>query len=214
MTEMFFLNINFQNVPYRLKSKDKYKIQHACAYSLLIYIIKIRYGICLKKSNIRKTSFGKPYISCNNLNINFSIAHSDNIVVVAISDSKIGIDVEAVTPMKFDITNYDDFFTSKEIEAVVNSKNRERAFSILWTRKEASVKYLDVGLESFYKTTLIKNIFINSFFIKVISGEEYAVSIVCEKNELKRYKCSISFVEKYIDKFMAQLIDKFILERR
>lgn len=183
MVEVFFLDINLPKG--QVKTKDQYRLQHIYAYSLLMCIIEIRYNLHLKKTNIRKTSFGKPYINCKGLSINFNISHSGNMIAIAISDSKIGIDIEVLKPIKFDLTSYDGFFTSKELKAIIESKNRNKAFFVLWTQKEAAVKYSGIGLKGFNKNHIIaKTMFIDSFFLKGIGHEEYAVSVVCKKNNV------------------------------
>lgn len=108
---------------------------------------------------------GKP-ILCDNDNCKFNISHSGNIIAVAItlSDSDIGLDVEKDLIVNYGIVKR--FFGEKERYYVSESKSTENnRFCEIWTRKEAYIKYLGVGL----KGLSLADTFQSHIYNKIIS---------------------------------------------
>ncbi len=98
---------------------------------------------------IAKTEKGKPYFA-DTPYIDFSISHSENLVACSICISKeqnpiIGIDCETIYK-KDPMPITERFFTKNEIEIISSSDNIKKAFTILWTKKEAYLKLLGEGL--------------------------------------------------------------------
>lgn len=98
---------------------------------------------------IAKTEKGKPYFS-DIPYIDFSISHSENLVACSICISKdqkplIGIDCETIYK-KDPMTIAERFFTENEIEIITASEDKAKAFTRLWTKKEAYLKLLGKGL--------------------------------------------------------------------
>jgi len=83
---------------------------------------------------------GKPYLKLNN-DIYFNISHSGECLVIALSDSEIGIDIERVRDVNFDIAKR--FFCKEEYEYI--SDDKEKFFNV-WTMKESCVKYTGRGI--------------------------------------------------------------------
>lgn len=137
---------------------------------------------CVAPSEIRfqKNRFGKPF--AENLSVNFNISHSGDMVICAVSDKKIGIDIEKIRP--YNPKAAEKFATEKELEYI---RSNENGFFEIWTLKEAFFKCTGTGLGADIKTVSFE---INSngiqcsdsrfrcFFID-ISGE-YICS-VCEE---------------------------------
>ncbi len=97
-------------------------------------------GISEKDIKILRTENGKPF--CENANIHFSIAHSKDMVVCAVDDFPIGIDVEFIRPLDMRITRF--ACTDKDLEFINSSKDqkeKELLFFKLWTAKEAFIKF-------------------------------------------------------------------------
>jgi 4'-phosphopantetheinyl transferase len=77
----------------------------------------------------------------------FSVSHSGDLVLIAVSNSEIGVDVEFIKP---DMRYHDilpEYFVDSEIEFIQQSNSTER-FYTLWTRKEALSKGIGTGLDS------------------------------------------------------------------
>ena len=89
---------------------------------------------------------GKPYVE--NQKIEFSISHSGTIVVCAISDTPVGIDIERIGDPNAKVAQ--KFFTEDERNYVFEkcALSRQRFFEI-WTRKEAYVKKIGSGVSHF-----------------------------------------------------------------
>jgi len=118
--------------------------------------------------------YGKPYIEGGPY---FSISHCKEGIAVAIDDQPIGIDIEAIRPVKEDL-----------IERVMNEEERvgmdDRKFTRLWTRKEAVVKAQGVGIRSFEQVQKILEI--GDWKVESVEKEKYIYSIAYGK------LCSIS----------------------
>jgi len=85
---------------------------------------------------------GKPVVE----GISFNISHSGNYVLVALSSSPIGIDIELMSKT-FDFENVVEFcFNEPEREKIKMAHNSREMFYTLWTRKEAILKATGEGL--------------------------------------------------------------------
>jgi len=88
------------------------------------------------------TEFNKPYLD----GIEFNIAHSGNYVLVAISNSLIGADIEFMNN-SFDHTDIMyEIFNTNEVAYINNAQTEALNFYTLWTRKEALLKATGEGL--------------------------------------------------------------------
>ncbi len=96
---------------------------------------------------------GKPF--AKNVDIEFNISHSKDMVVCAVSDDKIGIDVEFIRDMDMRITKIACTERDKEyifgckdadIESIVPDEAMILRFFRLWTAKEAFFKYNGSGI--------------------------------------------------------------------
>lgn len=104
------------------------------------YAIIQEYALTNKEIQIRRHAYGKPYIK-DYSQIHYNISHSGEWVVVAIGRSPIGIDVENRRE-DWDLIGKRVFSESEKYW----SQNSYKRKAILWTIKEAYVKYLGIGL--------------------------------------------------------------------
>ena len=74
----------------------------------------------------------------------FSISHCKSGIAVAVSNQPIGIDVEAVRPLKVDLVK--KTMNPLEQEAILSASQPDWAFTRLWTRKEAFLKMKGTGI--------------------------------------------------------------------
>ena len=90
---------------------------------------------------------GKPFLK--NKKGDFSISHSGNFVLVAVSDERIGADIECIRPVNENIIK--KICTQEEADYVINAEAEEKNIRLLliWTFKEAYFKYLGTGLGNF-----------------------------------------------------------------
>lgn len=125
----------------------------------------------------------KPYI---NHGIQFNISHSEDIVVVAFSESEVGIDIEKKRIIR--INEMLNCLHPSEKFYVLKSGNPIDAFYKVWTRKEAYLKAIGQGIVNGLKDenclkTLIQNKNSDYYTIKTIAFKpDYSLSI-CSKLE-------------------------------
>ena len=115
----------------------------------------------------RYNEHGKPYFEGGPY---FSISHCKEGIAVALDDQPIGIDIEGIRHVDPDL-----------IERTMNEQERrmiqsDRDFTRLWTQKEAIVKLLGTGIESFEQLQGIRNQDLG-FRIQTIENEKYIYSI-------------------------------------
>jgi 4'-phosphopantetheinyl transferase len=121
-------------------------------------------GITDKEIVFTKNKHGKPF--AENLPVFFSVSHSADMVICAVSDKEIGIDIEKIKPVNPKMS--EKFATEKEIEYI---RSTENGFFEIWTLKEAYFKCIGTGLGA---------------DIKNVSFEISANKIICSDN---RYEC-------------------------
>ena len=121
--------------------QEKDKKMSLGAELLLIKAIKTYYPKTVLPLEIETNQFGKPMIKGAD-NLNFNLAHSQDIAVCAISDKPLGLDAEHISRVSEKIR--DRYFTENE---------KKLDFGYIWTRKEAVVKAegtgITVGLDTF-----------------------------------------------------------------
>jgi len=102
-------------------------------------------GIVREKLIIDKNQYGKPFL-VNFPNVHYNVSHTKGLIVCAISDSCVGIDVERIKP--FNKCIVEKFFSGNEREYVFTcQENQDERFAEIWTKKEAYVKWLGNGIE-------------------------------------------------------------------
>jgi 4'-phosphopantetheinyl transferase len=93
--------------------------------------------------------FGKPTLATAP-GLHFNLSHSGATGVLALSERQhMGIDVELLRPMPDAITLANAYFAPAERSAIVaidDTTDRDAAFLRCWTRKEASLKAIGIGL--------------------------------------------------------------------
>ena len=99
--------------------------------------------------------YGKAYIS-NFENIYFNLSHSGKMVLCAISDREVGVDIEYIDH-EIDLNIAQHYFYNKEYESIMNSQNPADEFFKYWVLKESYMKYTGLGM----------NLKLDSFEIKI-----------------------------------------------
>jgi len=99
--------------------------------------------VSLQKLHLALDDHGKPRLS---LPLDFSIAHSFDVVVCLVSDEgPIGVDVEKLREVPLE--EYQSSFTDKEWSFIMKAHSKVEAFFSLWTKKESLLKMHGFGLQ-------------------------------------------------------------------
>ncbi len=119
---------------------EKRKIQSlAVRTALNLLIIEEKLDISLSSLAFDKTN--KPYFKESDLFL--SLAHSGDYVACAVSDSKLGIDIEKLKPVKESVIPR---VCNADEQNYINN-NGHTSFFTLWTLKEAYIKANDCRLK-------------------------------------------------------------------
>lgn len=94
---------------------------------------------------------GKPALK-NNPDIHFNISHCKRAVACVVSDKPVGIDIECFGRYKESVARA--VLCDAEMASVLQSADPDKAFTELWTKKEALLKYLGTGVGSDMKDIL------------------------------------------------------------
>ena len=121
---------------------------------------------------------GKPFIEGGPY---FSISHCKNGIAVAVNDEPIGIDIEHIR--RADESLIERTMSEEESQRLMaNSQElRDRDFTRLWTQKEAVVKWMGTGIQSFEQLQTIlsdlRDHEITSPRVETFEKENYIYSI-------------------------------------
>ena len=135
-------------------------------------------GVSPESIIFSKHEFGKPFAV--GLGVEFNISHSGNMVVCAIDDKPVGIDIEIIRPIDLSVAKR--IFTQAELfylfqhppteQDFVYTTDKEKLtrFFENWTAKEAYGKCLGNGLEEI-------KVNINKELVRTLFFDNYVVSI-------------------------------------
>lgn len=101
--------------------------------------------------HFRHAAHGKPLLA-DFPDLHFNISHCKNAIAVAVCDRPVGVDVESFRLPTQQLLEYT--MNEKEILQIRQSSHPEQQFALLWTQKEAVVKYLGTGINSSIKDLL------------------------------------------------------------
>ena len=123
-------------------------MRFSTARGLLRMILSHYLSIPAAAVAITTNAHGKPQLAPSMYTeLQFNLSHSGNRAVMAVCDNfSIGIDIEEVRPITEDVAGH--FFSSRECAALNALPEEEfvQGFYRCWTRKEAFVKALGMGL--------------------------------------------------------------------
>ncbi len=128
----------------RLLNADK-RLSKIAADALCRKAISENCGIPCDEIVFGISENGKPYSV--NAQIKFNVSHSGNLVICAVSEKEIGIDVEKIRTVN--PRACEKFATAKEIDYINSSSD---GFFRIWTLKEAYFKCIGTGLGSDIKS--------------------------------------------------------------
>ena len=130
-----------------------------------------------KIEDFRFNEHGKPYIEGGPY---FSISHCKEGIAVVVDEQTIGIDIEGIRHADEDLI--ERTMNEQEKSQITNQQSpieSARAFTRLWTQKEAVVKCQGVGIQSFEQLQTILEI--GDRKLETFEKEKYIYSIAYGK---------------------------------
>lgn len=148
------------------------------SHDLLKKAVQDLYGIPENELEVSIMDRGKPFFTFHP-EVHFSISHTNDLWVCAISSDQIGCDVQYhKTAGRRDAeTLYkiaQRYFSPEEALAVQKAENTEKVFYGIWSRKEASVKLTGEGISKGFKkqnTARLSDVVIKDFFLPEKNGD-------------------------------------------
>ena len=141
------------------------------AYLLLMDGLQKEYGI-EEPPVFNYSHEGKPYVAARP-DIHFSLSHSGNVALCALSDQPVGADVEVPRKISSSLIAYT--MNDSEQEQINASNNPTMQFLYFWTRKEALLKLTGEGIRNDMKLVLAES---EKYHFETIKTENYIYSTV------------------------------------
>lgn len=190
MTEIYYKKLNIKinrkdvclNILEYLKKykNDKSYVESLNAWSLLKDVLKKK-GIKLSSLEIKISDNGKPYIDAP---IKFNISHDGNMVVVAVSDNEVGVDIERIKRIKKNHTQgfYNRVLNENEKKQMLETNYPDNELTKIWTLKEAYYKYIGCGI-MMNELSKVEDYLNNDSIIVNDGYEDYYISVVVPKKD-------------------------------
>lgn len=137
----------------------------------------------------------------------FNVSHSRDWITIALTeDCPVGIDIEAFHILQDQDSFMHRNFSTNEMVYIKSSLNSERRFYEVWTRKEAYLKYLGLGIVkdlSAIDTKSAKDLHLVDF-VNVWSPKGYACALCVSKAQNQKVKISIYQESRKTHSFMDE----------
>lgn len=121
-------------------------------------------------TDIVKNEKGKPYFKYIS-DLFFSISHTDELTVIALSDSEVGIDAEKIRSADLRVIRR---FLKEEAD-YITERDSDRRFFEIWTKKEAYLKCKGTGLSGG-----LDSVNVLELPFKTMDYEDYVISVYSE----------------------------------
>ncbi len=130
---------------------EKDKSQFIVSHGILRIILNRYLGFKPNQFDFSYSSYGKPYLTkrFGDGNLKFNLAHSHELALYAFTRvSEIGVDIEYIQSLIDTDQIATRFFSANEyaIFSELPTSQKQEAFYICWTRKEAYIKAIGDGL--------------------------------------------------------------------
>ena len=144
------------------------------SYELLIDLLASTPNALRSTPSFLYNEHGAPYLAVGPY---FSISHCKQGIAVAVSDSPIGIDIEAIRPLNESLVR--KTMNSQEQTRIFSSAHPEVEFIRLWTQKEAYVKMQGTGIISDMHDILCN--VSNVAWEEILELEKRFICTICQK---------------------------------
>lgn len=157
----------------------KVKEQKYFAYKLLEQVVFENFGFIPTEKQLYKKNNKWFFDKCN-----ISISHSENVVVVALSKNKVGVDLELYNPKRF--TNIESrLLADSDKKEYQLASDKAEHLNGLWSKKEAVFKCSDnkvfnprkIELNG-YNITTKKVLLNNTFYLSVAQQTNERIKII------------------------------------
>ena len=132
--------------------KDSDRRLSLAAYLLLLQALEEEYGIS-DPVDFGFGPHGKPFLK-DYPHIHFNLSHCPGTALCVVSDAPVGCDIESVPPV-LDEELCRWVCSDQELAQIRQSAHPALAFTRLWTRKEAFLKFTGEGLTDHLKKLLL-----------------------------------------------------------
>lgn len=123
-------------------ARPEARAQSLAAELLLIHAVRSVYPEAELPLKITVGEYGKPELG--GIELEISLSHSAGMVLCAISDKRVGADIQMRT--EYNAALAERFFTKKESAAIAQAADRDRMFTQTWAAKESYLKLLGTGM--------------------------------------------------------------------
>ncbi len=157
--------INKQNgLSHRIITNINYmrRRQTYLAKKMCIFILDKYYDKQLSSVDFTYTEYGKPYL-INHKGLFFNYSHTDDLIVVAISNNEVGVDVEYIDPNNRKLLK--KILSKDELKLMCEGDVFYNNATLCWTIKESYLKQIGYGLLSPMNRITIKNTQEDNFYI-------------------------------------------------
>lgn len=119
------------------------------AHASLRRVLAARLGVNAKSLTFDVSEWGKPSLRHPRCDLEFNISHSANRILIAVSSAgPVGVDVEKILPEPpYEVASIAFSQNERAVLERVPAARRGNVFYDLWTRKEALVKAMGLGLD-------------------------------------------------------------------
>lgn len=156
------------------KTNEKSKQQSVAGLRALLFLLEKR-GTDSTALILEKDESGKPYFK--NGDLQFSISHSGETAVCALSVEPVGIDIEELREIRNAEELASRFLSKSEKYFVTQSADKAEAFLEVWTKKEAYLKRQGTGMTGINLAEIDTSQLPCHTFRRMFDGKRYVISV-------------------------------------
>lgn len=162
-------------------SNEQVKLEKYYVWRLLEYALDRSFGFRIKKMDFSKDEHGR----WNTDGCDFSLSHSGDVVAVAVSRARVGVDFEKLAEPRF-TRLAERMMTPSEAEAYAALAEEEKSAYLakLWTAKEAIFK--TQGLHTFDPAKICVEEFSHKTQTVTLDGEEFFYTVATDTPQIIR----------------------------
>lgn len=157
---------------------------------IVLNIALTPYGITERDANFKFGAHGKPYIDGRE-DLFFSLSHSKDKVVCAVSKREVGADIERIRDISDGLLKRVCTDKEKKYLDCFDKARQTEEFFRLWTAKESFMKFLGQGLGAMrsFEVLLGKGVTVkqdlckDEVYFKEYSADGYKITVCGEENE-------------------------------